>query len=67
MRGPLGAFFRGFNRVFDATTTGYVGVSRLLVRRSFLTIAIVAVVAVGAGLFVPPPLEGVHGIEVVPA
>ena len=24
MRGPLGAFFRGFNKVFDVTTKGYV-------------------------------------------
>ena len=23
-RGPLGAFFRGFNRVFDRATNGYV-------------------------------------------
>ena len=50
-RGPLGAFFRGFNWVFDKTTTGYVSVSRLLVRRAILTILIVAAVAVGAGLF----------------
>jgi HAE1 family hydrophobic/amphiphilic exporter-1 len=50
-RGPLGAFFRGFNWVFDRTTTGYVSVARLLVRRAVLTILIVAVVAVGAGLF----------------
>src|SRR5262245_61409703 len=34
MRGPLGAFFRGFNRVFDRTTKGYVAGSRLLVRKS---------------------------------
>ncbi len=27
MRGPLGAFFRGFNKAFDATTAGYVRVS----------------------------------------
>jgi HAE1 family hydrophobic/amphiphilic exporter-1 len=33
MRGPLGVFFRGFNKVFDVTTSGYVHVSRLLVRR----------------------------------
>src|SRR5262249_22104936 len=50
-RGPLGMFFRGFNWVFDKTTTGYVGVSRILVRRAILTILIVAVVSVGAGLF----------------
>src|SRR5215813_12589033 len=50
-RGPLGIFFRGFNWVFDKTTIGYVSVARLLVRRAILTILIVAVVAIGAGLF----------------
>ena len=50
-RGPLGIFFRGFNWLFDKTTTGYVSVARLLVRRAVLTILIVAAVAVGAGLF----------------
>jgi HAE1 family hydrophobic/amphiphilic exporter-1 len=50
-RGPLGLFFRGFNWVFDKTTTGYVSIARLLVRRAVLTILIVAAVAVGAGLF----------------
>jgi HAE1 family hydrophobic/amphiphilic exporter-1 len=72
MRGPLGVFFRGFNKVFDVTTTGYVGVSRLLVRRSFLTIVIVAGVAVGAGLFarvipagfIPDEDQGIFGINV---
>ena len=43
-RGPLGVFFRGFNRVFDRATNGYVGVSRLLVRRAVLTILLVGVV-----------------------
>src|SRR5262249_312823 len=47
----LGTFFRGFNWVFDKTTTGYVSVSRILVRRAILTILIVAAVCVGAGLF----------------
>src|SRR5262245_23619827 len=50
-RGPPGKLFRGFNWVFDKTTTGYMSVTRLLVRRAILTILIVAVVAVGAGLF----------------
>src|SRR5213592_1589891 len=40
-RGPLGVFFRGFNKVFEVTTNGYVNTSRLLVRRGILTIAIV--------------------------
>src|SRR3954468_11937707 len=48
MRGPLGAFFRGFNKVFDVTTNGYVKVSRLLIRRGILTIIIIGGVIVGA-------------------
>jgi HAE1 family hydrophobic/amphiphilic exporter-1 len=72
MRGPLGVFFRGFNKVFDVTTTGYVSVSRLLVRRGILTIAIVAAVAVGAGLFarvipagfIPDEDQGIFGVNV---
>ena len=72
MRGPLGAFFRGFNKAFDATTAGYVGVSRLLVRRSLLTIAIVAAVAIGASLFariipagfIPDEDQGIFGVNV---
>ncbi|HWO03499.1 MAG TPA: efflux RND transporter permease subunit, partial [Methylomirabilota bacterium] len=71
MRGPLGAFFRGFNRVFDRATGGYVHVSRLLVRRSVMTIAIVGVVVVGAGLFgralatgfIPEEDQGIIGIN----
>src|SRR5512132_1624025 len=51
MRGPLGVFFRGFNKVFDVSTTGYVSTARLLVRRGIITILMVAAVAVGAGLF----------------
>ncbi len=70
--GPLGVFFRGFNKVFDVTTTGYVSTSRLLVRRAFLTIGIVAVVAVGAGLFgkalpagfIPDEDQGILGVNV---
>jgi HAE1 family hydrophobic/amphiphilic exporter-1 len=72
MRGPLGAFFRGFNKVFDKTTTGYVSVSRLLVRRALLTILIVAVVAIGAGLlgtalpagFIPEEDQALLGVNV---
>src|SRR5215831_5802886 len=50
MRGPLGAFFRGFNRVFERSTAGYVGVSRLLVRKAILTVLIVGVVVLGVAL-----------------
>src|SRR5499433_1790328 len=71
-RGPLGKFFRGFNWVFDKTTTGYVSVSRLLVRRAILTIVIVAAVSVGAGLlgralpagFIPDEDQSLLGVNV---
>jgi len=71
-RGPLGWFFKGFNRVFERTTSGYVLGARFLVRRSILTIAIVAVVAVGAGLiggalpagFIPEEDQGILGVNV---
>jgi HAE1 family hydrophobic/amphiphilic exporter-1 len=71
-RGPLGRFFSAFNTAFDKTTSGYVSWSRLLVRRSSLTIVIVAAVAAGAGLFghalragfVPDEDQGIFGIAV---
>jgi HAE1 family hydrophobic/amphiphilic exporter-1 len=71
-RGPLGSFFRGFNWVFDRSTTGYVNTTRLLVRRSILTILIIAAVAVGAGLFgsalpagfIPEEDQGIFGVNI---
>jgi HAE1 family hydrophobic/amphiphilic exporter-1 len=72
MRGPLGKFFAWFNKVFDRTTTGYVKGAQILVRRSVLTIGIVALVAVGAGFFggmlpagfIPEEDQGIFGINV---
>jgi len=72
MRGPLGTFFRGFNKVFDITTNGYVSGSRFLVRRGILTIGIVLVVIVGAGFFgrmipagfIPEEDQGILGVNV---
>ncbi len=72
MRGPLGVFFRGFNKVFDVTTNGYVHVSRLLIRRGIMTIAIVGVVVLGAGFFakaipagfIPDEDQGIFGVNV---
>ncbi len=71
MRGPLGIFFRGFNKVFEVTTNGYVNTSRLLIRRSILTIVLVAGVIVGAGLFagalpagfIPDEDQGIFGVN----
>src|SRR5215475_4498115 len=38
MRGPFGVFFRGFNKVFDVSTKGYVNMAQLLVRHGIITI-----------------------------
>ncbi len=70
--GLLGKFYGGFNKAFDVTTKGYVGVSRLLVRRAFLTILILAGVVFGAGVFgkmlpagfIPDEDQGIFGVAV---
>ncbi len=72
MKGPLGWFFGKFNAVFERATNGYLHGARLLVRRSILTIAIVAVVAGGAAFFggalpagfIPEEDQGIMGINV---
>jgi len=72
MRGPLGWFFKLFNKAFDYTTAGYVSVAGLLVRRSIISILIVLVVIAGAGLFVsqlptgfiPDEDQGILGVNV---
>lgn len=71
-RGPLGKFFGLFNRAFDSTTKGYVGVARHLVRKSILTIIIVGVVVLGVGFFgkllpagfIPEEDQGLIGVNV---
>jgi multidrug efflux pump len=50
MRGPLGAFFRGFNRVFARATDGYVGACGHLIRKSAFSLILLLVVGVAAGL-----------------
>ena len=50
-RGPLGWFYDRFNRVFGSATHGYVNWSRLAIRKAVLSFALLAVFAVGAGLF----------------
>jgi HAE1 family hydrophobic/amphiphilic exporter-1 len=69
-KGLLGKFFGGFNAGFDWVTRGYVGVSRMLVRRAILTIVLVAGVGAGAGAlasavpagFVPDEDQGLIGV-----
>ncbi len=50
MRGPLGMFFRGFNRGFARATNGYVGAGRHLIRKSAFSMVFLVLVAVFAGL-----------------
>jgi HAE1 family hydrophobic/amphiphilic exporter-1 len=72
MRGPLGAFFRAFNRGFDWVTGQYVGIARILIRKAILTLLLVGVVIVGAGLlgrqipagFIPDEDQGLLGVNV---
>src|SRR5438445_1830861 len=47
-RGPLGWFYDRFNRVFGSATHGYVNLSRLAIRKSFLAFGLLAVLAIGA-------------------
>jgi hydrophobic/amphiphilic exporter-1 (mainly G- bacteria), HAE1 family len=50
MRGPLGVFFRGFNRWFARATDGYVGACGHLIRKSAFAMLLLLGVAVVAGL-----------------
>jgi HAE1 family hydrophobic/amphiphilic exporter-1 len=50
-RGPLGAFFRWFNRVFGRSTDGYVNWCGHLIRKAGVSFLLLAVLTVGAGFF----------------
>jgi hydrophobic/amphiphilic exporter-1 (mainly G- bacteria), HAE1 family len=50
-RGPLGAFFGWFNRVFGRATDGYVNWCGLLIRKVGLTFLLLGLLTVGAGFF----------------
>jgi HAE1 family hydrophobic/amphiphilic exporter-1 len=50
-RGPLGAFFRWFNRVFGRATDGYVSVCRHLIHKAGVAFILLAVLTVAAGFF----------------
>ncbi len=71
-RGPLRWFYRQFNRGFEATTSGYVGLSRLLVRRASLSILVLVAVVFGAWFFgkevpagfIPDEDQGLVGVNV---
>src|SRR5258707_141527 len=50
-RGPLGAFFRWFNRVFGRTTDGYVSMCGVLIRKAGLSMLLLLGITVAAGWF----------------
>jgi HAE1 family hydrophobic/amphiphilic exporter-1 len=50
-RGPLGWFYDRFNRVFGSATHVYVNWSRVAIRKAVISFALLAVFAVGAGVF----------------
>jgi hydrophobic/amphiphilic exporter-1 (mainly G- bacteria), HAE1 family len=50
-RGPLGAFFRWFNRVFGRVTDGYVNVCKHLIHKAGFAFLLMLVCVVGAGFF----------------
>jgi hydrophobic/amphiphilic exporter-1 (mainly G- bacteria), HAE1 family len=72
MRGPLGVFFRGFNRGFARATNGYVGACGHLIRKSAFSMLLLLVFAAFAGLvasrlpgsFVPDEDQGYFYLNV---
>ncbi|MFN2623739.1 MAG: efflux RND transporter permease subunit [Chthoniobacterales bacterium] len=50
-RGPLGWFFERFNRVFRRTTDRYVSASRIAIRKGAVSLVLLVVFALLAGLF----------------
>ena len=50
-RGPLGAFFRGFNNVFGKATDGYVGVCHHLIRKWVIAFLLLGLLTVAAGYY----------------
>ena len=49
--GPLQKFYDGFNRMFGRITGGYVGICRIAIRRSMLSLIFLVAVAAATGFF----------------
>jgi HAE1 family hydrophobic/amphiphilic exporter-1 len=49
--GPLQKFYDGFNRLFGRVTGGYVGICRIAIRRSLISLVFLVAVTAGAGFF----------------
>lgn len=66
-KGMLGAFFRGFNNLFDKSTNGYVRFSGYIARKFVISIFVIALVIAGAAFlgknlpsgFVPNEDQGI--------
>ena len=50
VRGPLGAFFKLFNTVFDKSTEAYTGFTRIVTRKIAIGIIFILVLTIGLGL-----------------
>ena len=48
-RGPLGAFFRGFNKVFSSATNGYATICRGLIRKLAISMLLLVGLGIAAG------------------
>ncbi len=65
-RGPLGGFFRWFNRSFERVTQGYVRTSGFLIRKSVFALVFLVIVSIGVyfvgrdipGAFLPQEDQG---------
>jgi HAE1 family hydrophobic/amphiphilic exporter-1 len=49
--GPLQKFYDGFNRMFARATGGYVGICRIAIRRSLISLVFLAAVTMSIGFF----------------
>jgi HAE1 family hydrophobic/amphiphilic exporter-1 len=49
VRGPLGAFFRLFNKVFDKSTNAYIGFTRVVARKISIGVIFIIILAVAMG------------------
>jgi HAE1 family hydrophobic/amphiphilic exporter-1 len=71
-RGPLGVFFRWFNRWFERATNGYVSVCGALIKKTGRSLLFLVVMSVGAGFlgtrlpsgFLPEEDQGYFYVEV---
>ncbi|MBW1870215.1 MAG: efflux RND transporter permease subunit, partial [Deltaproteobacteria bacterium] len=49
MRGPLGAFFRLFNKIFNKSTNAYVGFTKIIARKMYVGMVFIVILSVAMG------------------